>query len=478
MVRWSVGAGLAAALAFGCGGNPLGATPRTGKGHPAEPAPAPAPGGPVTPDARPTNFLVIVADDLGTDKVRAYHEQSVTPSTPSIDGLAADGVLFRNAYTYPTCSSSRAALLTGRYGRRNGMGGIVDLGESTYELPLGEITIPEALDRKGRDWHAAAIGKWHLSGFRTEHAFEHPLKQGFDHYAGCIGNLVLTSKDYGQRGNYFHYEKDTDGEVSWSTRYATAETTDDAVGQLKTLPEPWFLWVAYNAPHEPFHAPPADLLSHPVSKDATDLELHTAAVEAMDREIGRLLASMSDAQRRSTTIVFVGDNGTDQGAILPPLDPSHGKASLFEGGTNVPLIVSGAGVPGPGEAKALVHAVDLLPTVLELAGASADGLVLDGQSFASVLANPRSDGPRRTVYTERFSPIGGGPYDVDMVALRDARYKILRTKQGGFKFFDLQGRFDDGEGRAAKELTGPDRARFEALKAELDEIARTVTYGY
>lgn len=472
--------GIGAAI-LGCA-NPLASTPPP-RSPDAAPAPAPVRGPGRRPEDRPadhpTNVLVIVADDLGTDKVSAYREHPAAPSTPNIDGLAAAGVLFRNAYTSPVCSASRASLLTGRYPRRTGMGGIVELDQSSYELPLGEILIPEALERGEKDWHSAVIGKWHLSGFASPSGFRHPLLQGFDHHLGSLGNLVLTSRDYGQRGNYAHYEKNVDGKPEWSTTYATVETTTDAIGQLAHLAEPWFLWVAYNAPHDPFGPPPAELVRKRPSPDAPEVVLHTAMVEAMDHELGRLLAAMTEEQRASTMIVFVGDNGTSHEAILPPLDPKHGKASLYEGGTNVPLIVSGAGVGKRGaEAAALVHAVDLLPTILELTGGNTDGLVLDGVSFASVLSDPESRGLRKTVYTERFNPIGGGPYDLDLVAIRDERYKLMRTRKGASLVFDLADRNDDGEGTPMKSLTGPAREHAQALDRELDRISETVKFAW
>ena len=442
--------------------------------------PTPAPPAPEPTPTLPHNLLLIVADDLGTDKVGAYGEHPAAPPTPNIDRLAAQGVLFRNAYTYPTCSASRAALMTGRYGRRTGMGGIVELDQSTYELPLAEVLLPEVLDRSpSYTWSTAAVGKWHLSGHKTEHAFDHPNLQGFDHYAGCLGNLFITAKDWGANGNYARFEKAINGELSWVTRYATTDTTDDAITQLSTLEPPWLLYVAYNAPHTPFQSPPQTLHSKGrLGRGADDITKFDAMVEAMDREIGRLLAAMTPEQRRTTTVVFFGDNGTDRGAILPPLDPDHGKASLYEGGTNVPLIVSGPGVAEGAEAAALVHAVDLLPTLAQRAGIDVGELVLDGVSFASVLEDPHRTGPRTTLFTERFRPLGGGPFDIDMVALRDDRYKILRARDGSWQLFDLQGRYDDGEGKAPATLRGEERAAYKRLREQLDELLASLTFAH
>src|SRR5687768_13823316 len=109
-------------LVLACGGQPQASLPDR------PPPAAPPPKGDLPP-----NVLVIVADDLGVDKVRAYGVHPKAPPTPNVDALAAKGVLFRHAYTYSTCSPSRAALLTGRYGRRHGLGGIVELDHSTWE---------------------------------------------------------------------------------------------------------------------------------------------------------------------------------------------------------------------------------------------------------------------------------------------------------------------------------------------------------
>lgn len=422
------------------------------------------------------NFLVIVLDDFGTDKLGAMKESPTPPPTPRLDGLARDGVMFRNAYTYPTCSSSRTALLTGRYGRRNGMGGIVELDDSTWEVPLKEVLIPEALDRV-TDYASAAVGKWHLSGFKTPHAFHHPLDQGFDHHRGCLGNLVLTSKEYGRRGGFHQYERNVDGVPEWREGYATTDTTDDALHFARTLPQPWFLWVAYNAPHTPVQPPPKALRAD--KSAASETAEYRNVIAALDAEIGRLLDGIDPAVRADTTIVVVGDNGTDRAFVEPPFDPDHGKASLFEGGTGVPLLVVGANVKGrPRETQALVHAVDLFPTLVELAGGKPDAERLDGVSFASVLRDPEATGDRRFVYTERFSPIGGGPYDVDMAAVRDDRYKLMVTKLGKLQLYDLQGRNDDGDFTPFARAKGEMARRGEVLLRELERVKATARFEY
>jgi arylsulfatase A-like enzyme len=424
------------------------------------PAPTPLP----TP-----NFLVVVADDVGVDKIAAYGEHPHPATTPRIDALAREGVLFRNAYTSPVCSASRSNLLTGRYGRRNGMGGIVGAPGETWELPLSEVTVPELLRGADPRWSTALFGKWHLSGPRTAHASDHPNLQGFQHYAGSLTNISITSKaSRGREAGYDAFEKTVDGRVSWREAYATTDTTDDAVAWLDTAKPPFFVVVAYHAAHEPHHVPPASLLhGPPPAPDAPDADLFDAALEAMDTEMGRLLDSLDPVQRASTIVVFLGDNGTERRSVRPPLDGEHGKATLYEGGTNVPLVVAGPGVH-PGVADALVHLVDVLPTVAQLAGVPTTGLELDGVSFAPVLADPSDPGNRTFVYTERFGPLGPGPYDLDTRAVRDVRFKVMDRGRAGDLYFDLRGRDDDGP-----PVTAPDpeqRAGFVRVKAELERL--------
>jgi arylsulfatase A-like enzyme len=455
-LAWLLGAAL-----FGCGG-------LFGASRGPDPAPAVA--------APPPSFLVIVVDDVGVDKVGAYAEHPHPAKTPRIDALAARGVLFRNAYTSPVCSSSRANLLTGRHGRRNGMGGIVGMPGETWELPLSEVVLPELLARGAVDYDTAAIGKWHLSGPRTANAGRHPNLQGFEHYAGSLTNIDIKSRaSKGRDAGYFGFEKTVNGEVGWrSGVYATTDETDDAIAWLDRAGSPFLLVVGYHAAHEPHHVPPPSLMSGPPPRaDAPRADLYDAALEAMDTEIGRLLASLDERQQASTVIVFVGDNGTMREAVRPPWNPDDAKATLHEGGTNVPLVIAGAGI-ARGEAKALVHTVDVFATLAELAGVPSSDLVLDGKSLTGVLRDPASEGPREIVYTERFAPLGPGPYEVDLRAVRDGSFKVLQRSSGDRAWFDLRGRDDDGP--AVRKNATPDREVYLRLERELDELDRTLIF--
>ncbi len=363
------------------------------------------------PPVTPANVLVLVADDLGVDMVGAYAEGADLPPTPNLDALAARGVLFRNAYSQPTCSPTRAAALTGRHGFRTGVGEPLFLGDAFGALSVDEWTLPEMLDAgTGGAWEHAALGKWHVS---TDVAFgvTSPNDHGFAHFAGSLSNT-----DAAGGAGYFEWSKIVNGVQGTSTTYATSDTVDEAVAFIGGATEPWFAWTAFHAPHTPLHAPPAalttiDLSAYPKPGFA-QREHYKAMIEALDVEIGRLLASIDPDVLDRTTVVFLGDNGTPSYLTVAPFVPGHGKGTPYEGGTNVPFLVAGpevdaAGVGGS-ECAGLVHVVDLLPTLADWAGidlaATLPGVAHDGLSFAPYLSDPFQRSLRAHVFTEGFAP--------------------------------------------------------------------------
>ena len=206
----------------------------------------------------PPNILLIVADDLGVDMVGAYGEAPAPPCTPNIDALAAGGMLFRNAWANPICSPTRSAILTGRHAFRTGVGDLVDPDEPG--LTLGELTIPELLT----GYASSCTGKWHLGGSL---GFLHPNLSGFGHYAGTL---------HGQIPTYSLWPKVIDGQPLVGFGYATTDTTDDAITALQTMPEPWFLYVAYQAPHAPLHEP-CLLYTSPSPRDLSTSRMPSSA---------------------------------------------------------------------------------------------------------------------------------------------------------------------------------------------------------
>jgi arylsulfatase A-like enzyme len=330
----------------------------------------------------PSNILVIIADDVGVDMIGAYQplvNSNQVPPTPRIDELAAHGVLFRNAWSNPLCATTRATIQTGRYGHRTGIIGPID------ELEAEEFAIPELLTGDpALDYGSAVIGKWGLGGTPAAPITRHAVRSGYDRSVGEPSCCL--------HGTYFNWQKhfaqftpgpgcDLDREscitssVTTSTAYATSENVEDAKLWLGSLPaeQPWLLVLAFNAAHTPFHAPPDALHSYPkpLNCTGTGSTCYRAMIEAMDNEIDDLLDWLGPQELANTTVIFVGDNGSPVNMGVDPFDPQRAKGSLYQGGINVPLIVSGAAVVGPGRVSpALVNTSDLFRTVLELAGAN------------------------------------------------------------------------------------------------------------
>ncbi len=142
------------------------------------------------------NIVLLIADDFGVDLMGAYAEGASPACTQNVDALAAEGLLFRNAWANPTCSPTRAALLTGKHAFRTGIGGPAG-GQDDGLLPA-EITLPEVLT----GYHNVALGKWHLHGNQGDF---HPNITGFDHYAGGLRGGIP---------NYFQWRKTVNGQSS------------------------------------------------------------------------------------------------------------------------------------------------------------------------------------------------------------------------------------------------------------------------
>ncbi len=394
----------------------------------------------VAPASSRNNVLLIVADDYGLDASSLYNTSPGVslPPTPNIASLAANGVKFANAYAYSVCSPTRSALLTGRHAFRTGTGNVVSAAANNA-LQASEFTLPEAFAANaGFDYQLKQLGKWHLGNGQTGPR----LVGGWPTFAGAL---------IGEITDFYSWTKVTDNGVTassaTSTTYATTDNVNDALSFINTQTtagKPWFTWIAFNAPHTPYHKPPDNLHTYDTTVagwaslpiTGNSLVHYNAAVEAMDTEIGRLLASVD---LNTTTVIFIGDNGTPTATLQAPYPANRGKATLYEGGIRVPLIVRGPNVVAPGRtATQLVHAVDLYSTILELAGINVastvpGGTVLDSQSLLPVLQNQAVTRPQ--AFTELFdasdATLGGR-------ALRNSQYKVIRPKTGSETFYDLQ----------------------------------------
>ncbi len=353
-----------------------------------------------TPPERP-NILLIVGDDLGLDVLSASGAIEQTAITPNLDALAAGGVTFSQVWSNPVCSPSRASIQTGRYAFRTGIGQLVR--QNSRALRIAERTLPEVLD-EGTDgaYAHAAIGKWHLGNDSVGGPLAANIA-GYQHFAGTLRSIAFPD-------SYMDWEEVVDGVAQRFEGYATTRTADQFLDWVVQVEDPWFAYVAFNAPHPPLHVPPEELFTRELGADPSSREVYLAMVEALDTEIGRMLAGLDPAERENTIVMFVSDNGTPAVGTVAPFVPEQAKATLFEGGVRVPLIIAGPGVASGATCDALVSVADLHATVAELAGVELDSLAesieLDALSLVPYLESPERPSMRSYLFSELYRPNG------------------------------------------------------------------------
>jgi arylsulfatase B len=323
----------------------------------------------------PPNIVILLADDAGWNDV-GYHGSEIR--TPHIDRMAREGVELDQFYVYPTCSPSRAALLTGRPPSRFGIHEPI-AGQSQQTLPADVTTLPDVLRRQG--YHTALIGKWHL-GLRPEAG---PQRFGFDYGYGAL---------HGQVDPYTHRYKFGDetwhrnGEIIEEEGHATDLIARDAIRFLRELRDPsrpFLLYISFTVPHYPLDEPAEYVHAYENSIHNESRRRYAAAMTHMDDAIGQVLATLeSEGLTRNTLVVFASDNGGQQSwesvtaeyngrypahDVLGDNSPLRGwKNELSEGGVRVPAIVSWPGRLTRRKVTEPIIVYDLLPTLASLAG--------------------------------------------------------------------------------------------------------------
>lgn len=350
------------------------------------------------------NFVVIVADDLGIGDVGCYGVQDA--KTPHLDRIAAEGIRFTDWHANsPVCSPSRASLLTGKYPQRCGIPQILFSRPdfNVKGLREGELTIAGELKKRG--YRTAAVGKWHL-GTTPE---SRPLRQGFDSFFGFYSGWVdYYSHRYYTLGGQpiFHDLWRGDTEVWEEPAYQTelfAKEAKTFIG-AQTADQPFFLYLAFGAPHYPMMAPEKYLQRFPASMDR-DRRLHLAVVAALDDAVGEVRAALQRAGLdKNTCVFFMSDNGATHEVRADhsgrPYEggsnrPFRGwKGSLFEGGNRVPALMTWPGAVRPGLVDEPLAAMDIAPTLLRLSPSATDGTDL------SALLRDRTRLPERTLFWE------------------------------------------------------------------------------
>ena len=344
-----------------------------------------------TGQVRP-NILLIIADDAGWHDV-GYHGSEI--ETPHIDRLAAEGVELDQFYAYPTCSPTRAALLSGRYASKLGILHPIAM-KSKQVLPKDGLTLAQLLRRNG--YQTALFGKWHL-GLTPQSG---PNHYGFDYSYGYL---------HGQIDQYSHRYKN--GDRSWHRNgnfieekgHATDLITIEAIRYLtekRNTAKPFFLYIAYSVPHYPLQEekkwvePYIDVIAD------SSRRLFAASMTHLDAAIGRLVKTLEEkGWRENTLIVFISDNGAQEkwsptfeyDGKYGPYDrlgdntPLRGwKKDLYEGGIRVPALITWPKVLQNRREEQPIHVVDLYPTLAAVAGITTEtDTLLDGKNVWPLL---------------------------------------------------------------------------------------------
>jgi arylsulfatase A-like enzyme len=349
------------------------------------------------------NFLVIVTDDHGIGDVGCYGHPEVR--TPNLDRLAGSGVRFTQWYSNaPVCSASRAAILTGKYPDRTGVKGALP-SQPSWDVPglrQGETTLPGLLRSEG--YRTAAMGKWHLGSAPASR----PLAQGFDSFFGWYSGWVdAFSHRYYQLGTspgkIFHDLWRNETEVFEEPAYMSELLGQEARSFLakQDRQKPFFLYLAFGAPHYSMMAPKKYLERFPATMER-DRRMHLAMVAAVDDAVGSLLDQLErQGLADNTVIYFQADNGaTREQRASSDGKPYHGgsnepfrgyKLGLFDGGMHVPAMLRAPGVVKPGMVwDRPMISMDVLPTLVNLAGAKPPAGI-DGQDLLPVLRGSKPE---------------------------------------------------------------------------------------
>ena len=371
------------------------------------------------PESKPPNIVFIMADDLGYADVACYGRPDL--HTPNIDGLAAAGVRFLQAYANSAvCSATRTALITGRYQDRLSVGLDEPLAGRDIGLPPGVPTLPSLLKKAG--YGTTLVGKWHL-GLLPKYG---PLQSGYDHFYGFRGG----ASDYYTHPGLYDDEVHVD-QVGYLTELLGNHAVNVVNGYARSG-RPFLLSLHFNAPHWPWEPPGDDseskrLAGHHLGDfDGGTQKVYQQMIEALDLQVGRVVAAIhANGLTENTIVIFTSDNGGERFADTWPF--TGRKTELLEGGLRIPTILSWPdGLPQGRTTNQVAISMDWLPTLLAAAGASADpAYPPDGINLLPLVAANAAPVERKLFWRYKGNA---------QRAVRDGDYKFLKILDNTFLF--------------------------------------------
>jgi len=413
---------------------------------------------------KPANILCILVDDLGYGDLSC--QGAVDMQTPNIDNLSNEGLTFTNFYANSTvCSPSRASLLSGRYPDMVGVPGVIrqNINNNWGNLAEDVVFIPKVLKAKG--YHTGIIGKWHL-GLESPNT---PIEKGFDYFKGFLGDMMDDYWTHLRGGiNWMRYNNEeidpeghaTDIFTDWAIEYLNEQKKED---------KPFFLYLAYNAPHFPIQ-PPQKWLDNVTKREPQISEKrakNVALIEHLDFNIGRVMETLKETGLdENTLVVFTSDNG---GAL--PYAQSNGKLrggkqDMYEGGIRVPTFFYWKKKIEPGTVtENFAMLMDLFPTFCEVAEVKPSHMI-DGISILpTLLGNKQTTNDRFVFWVRREGgQYGGQAY----YAARYQDFKILQnTPYEPIQYFNIKN--DVYEKKAIDPLQDE---TYQTLRSQLQEHIR------
>lgn len=403
------------------------------------------------------NIIYIMTDDMGYGDLSAYGRKDF--STPHLDKLASQGMKFVNAYSAgPLCTPTRTAFMTGRYPAKTPVGLIEPLTGTKADTAFGltnEIPTVASL-MKASGYETVLIGKWHL-GLLAQHS---PVKNGFDYFYGFHTGAEDYTSHKGEGRTHDFYENDS---VIYPQGYLTDLFSEKAMAFIKQVHhKPFFLTIAYNAPHWPWQGPDDKPYDDTVNfRKGGSPAIYAAMMKSLDDGIGNIMKTLDDEKLSGQTIViFTNDNGgekySDNGGL------ANGKGTLWEGGIRVPAFVRWPNKIRAGiTTQQVAITMDWTTTILAVGKARVNSsFPPDGINLMPVMLEKKR-AAERTIYWRTFQRRKQN-------AVREGKWKYLQDEKGEY-LFDLLA--DYGEKNDRKEN---EKAIFNRLKKKYSNWEKTV----
>lgn len=411
---------------------------------------------------KPPNIIFIITDDQGYGDLSCHGNPIL--KTPNIDRLHHEGVRFTDFHVSPTCSPTRSALMTGRHEFRNGVTHTILERE---RLTLKATTLAQVLKSAG--YTTGIFGKWHLG----DEAEYQPNRRGFDevfiHGAGGIGQSYPGSCGDAPGNSYFNPFILHNGTFEKTDGYCTDVFFNQALKwvEAKSGQQPFFCYIATNAPHGPLHVRPEDEARYlekvrdtGSGKAVSDLAKFFGMIANIDDNVGKLLARLTDLGiDRNTLVVFVNDNGGTEGVRFFNAGMRGSKVTPWLGGTRASSLWRWPGTLKPADVGGLAAHIDVFPTLAEIAGAKLSDEIksqIEGRSLVPLLKDPQAPWADRSLVTHvgRW-PKGEDPakWKYSNCSLRTPQWHLVSVARPGEEQWQL---FDVSQDYAEKNNVAAD----------------------